>query len=335
MKRKILWLVIGLAIILIGIAVFTTLSLINSKAPNEENGKGRLIYIDRDDTADSVRTKSALGWRWGVYSRVFSYHTRTGRYHVLPGMTCLQLYRLLRNGTQEPMNFVVPTSRTMDKLAVTLSQSLMVDSAEIATALTDSTYLATRGYTTATIPALFIPNTYEVYWDISVDKLIERMERENNRFWTAERKAKADACGLTHEQVATLASIVDEETANDAEKPMIAGLYLNRLRIGMPLQADPTVKFAVGDFSLRRILGKHLKTVSPYNTYLIEGLPPGPIRIASIAGLDAVLNHAEHNYLYMCAKEDFSGTHNFATTLSEHYRNARAYIKALNARGIK
>ena len=335
MKRKILWLVIGLAIILIGIAVFTTLSLINSKAPNEENGKGRLIYIDRDDTADSVRTKSALGWRWDVYSRVFSYHTRTGRYHVLPDMTCLQLYRLLRNGTQEPMNFVVPTSRTMDKLAATLSQSLMIDSAEIATALTDSTYLATRGYTIATIPALFIPNTYEVYWDISVDKLVERMERENNRFWTAERKAKADACGLTHEQVATLASIVDEETANDAEKPMIAGLYLNRLRIGMPLQADPTVKFAVGDFSLRRILGKHLKTVSPYNTYLIEGLPPGPIRIASIAGLDAVLNHAEHNYLYMCAKEDFSGTHNFATTLSEHYRNARAYIKALNARGIK
>ena len=335
MKRKILWLVIGLAIILIGIAAFTTLSLINSKAPNEENGKGRLIYIDRDDTADSVRTKSALGWRWDIYSKVFSYHTRTGRYHVLPDMTCLQLYRLLRNGTQEPMNFVVPTSRTMDKLAATLSQSLMVDSAEIATALTDSTYLATRGYTIATIPALFIPNTYEVYWDISVDKLVERMERENNRFWTAERKAKADACGLTHEQVATLASIVDEETANDAEKPMIAGLYLNRLRIGMPLQADPTVKFAVGDFSLRRILGKHLKTVSPYNTYLIEGLPPGPIRIASIAGLDAVLNHAEHNYLYMCAKEDFSGTHNFATTLSEHYRNARAYIKALNERGIK
>ena len=138
-----------------------------------------------------------------------------------------------------------------------------------------------------------------------------------------------------NEQVATLASIVDEETANNSEKPMIAGLYLNRLRKGMLLQADPTVKFAVGDFSLRRILNKHLKTESPYNTYLNAGLPPGPIRIASIAGLDAVLNHAEHPYLYMCAKEDFSGTHNFAATLSEHYKNARRYVKALNARGIK
>jgi UPF0755 protein len=128
---------------------------------------------------------------------------------------------------------------------------------------------------------------------------------------------------------------VDEETANDGEKPMIAGLYLNRLRIGMKLQADPTVKFAVGDFSLRRILGKHLLTESPYNTYRVEGLPPGPIRIASIAGLDAVLNHAEHDFLYMCAKEDFSGTHNYARTLSEHYQNARRYIRALNERGIR
>ena len=335
MKRKILWFAIAVTFILIGIAAFTIFSLITPKAPNEESGNGRLIYIDRDDTMDSIRTKSALGWRWDVYNKVFSFHPRTGRYRVLPDMSCLQLYRLLRNGTQEPMNFVVPTSRTMEKLAGVLSKSLMVDSAEIATALTDSIYLATHGYTKATIPALFIPNTYEVYWDISVDKLVERMERENNRFWTAERKAKAQACGLTHEQVATLASIVDEETANNAEKPMIAGLYLNRLRLGMPLQADPTVKYAVGDFTLRRILNKHLKVESPYNTYLVEGLPPGPIRIASVAGLDAVLNHAEHNYLYMCAKEDFSGTHNFATTLSEHYRNARRYVNALNARGIR
>lgn len=334
MKRKILWFVIGTFNILTGISVITTITLITAKVPCNDDG-GMLIYIDQDDTADSVQTKSALGWRWDVYSKVFNYHRRTGRYHVLPGTKCLELYRQLRNGAQEPMALVIPTSRTMDRLAGVLSRSLMVDSAEIATALTDSTYLASHGYTTATIPALFIPNTYEVYWDISVDKLMERMERENNRFWTAERKAKAQACGLTREQVATLASIVDEETANNAEKPMIAGLYLNRLRMGMPLQADPTVKYAVGDFSLRRILGKHLKAESPYNTYLVSGLPPGPIRIASIAGLDAVLNHAEHNFLYMCAKEDFSGTHNYATTLSEHYQNARRYIKALNERGIR
>ena len=334
MKKTLLWIAGGAVVILAGVALFVY-SLMTVKVPSRENRQEQFIYIDRDDTADSVRTKSGLGWRWDAYRKVFSFHPRTGRYHVYPEMTCLQLYRLLRNGTQEPMKLVVPTARTMDRLASVLSKSLMVDSAEIATALTDSFYLSTRGYTTATIPALFIPNTYEVYWDISVDKLMERMERENERFWTAERKAKAEACGLTTQEVATLASIVDEETANDAEKPMIAGLYLNRLRKGMLLQADPTVKFAVGDFTLRRILGKHLKVESPYNTYLVEGLPPGPIRIASIAGLEAVLNHKNHNYLYMCAKEDFSGTHNFAVTLAEHQRNARRYINALNARGIR
>ena len=334
MRKAILWAVVSAVILLIGAGIFIY-SLMTAKVSCGQDMQEQFIYIDRDDTADSVRTKTVLGWRWDIYNKVMAFHPHTGRYHVYPEMTCLQLYRLLRNGTQEPMNLVVPASRTMDRLASVLSQSLMVDSAEIALALTDSTYLSKRGYTTATIPALFIPNTYQVYWDISVDKLMERMERENNRFWTAERKAKAEACGLTHEEVATLASIVDEETANDGEKPMIAGLYLNRLRLGMKLQADPTVKFAVGDFKLRRILGKHLQVESPYNTYLVEGLPPGPIRIASIAGLEAVLNHKEHKYLYMCAKEDFSGTHNFAATLSEHQRNARRYIQALNARGIR
>ena len=335
MKRKTIWTLIVALFLLMGIAVLMTLYLTSAKVPSKEGEGQRLIFIDRDDTADSVKAKSELGWRWDIYNKVFSSRPHTGRYRVSSEMTCLQLYRLLRNGVQEPMNLVVPNSRTMDRLASALSQSLMIDSAEIAFVLTDSLYLAERGYTTATIPALFIPNTYEVYWDISVDKFIERMERENNRFWTAERKAKAEAIGLTHEQVATLASIVDEETANNAEKPMIAGLYLNRLRLGMPLQADPTVKFAVGDFSLRRILNKHLQVESPYNTYRHEGLPPGPIRIASIAGLDAVLNHAKHDYLYMCAKEDFSGTHNYARTLSEHYQNARRYIRALNERGIR
>ncbi|MBO7118950.1 MAG: endolytic transglycosylase MltG [Bacteroidaceae bacterium] len=334
MNKKFLWLVAALIVIVAGAASFTYY-LLSAKVPNCDEAQGRLIFVDRDDSVDSVKAKSELGWRWDLYSKALSFHPRTGRYHAEPGMTCLQLFRMLRNGTQEPMKLVVPTSRTMERLASTLSQSLMVDSAEIAGALTDSNYLDTHGYTTATIPALFIPNTYEVYWDISVDKLVERMQSENNRFWTAERKAKAEALGMTREQVSTLASIVDEETANNAEKPMIAGLYLNRLRLGMKLQADPTVKFAVGDFSLRRILNKHLLVESPYNTYLHIGLPPGPIRIPSIAGLDAVLNHVEHPYLYMCAKEDFSGTHNFARTLSEHYANARRYVRALNERGIR
>ncbi|MBR6128377.1 MAG: endolytic transglycosylase MltG [Bacteroidaceae bacterium] len=334
MNKRFIWLISGLAVLVAGVTFFVFYS-VSAKAPSGDEAEGRLIFIDRDDSMDSVKAKSELGWRWDLYSKVMSFHPHTGRYRATKEMTCLQLFRLLRNGTQEPMNLVIPNSRTMDRLASALSQSLMVDSAEIAGALTDSSYCETHGYTTATIPALFIPNTYEVYWDISVDKLVERMERENDHFWTADRKAKAEAVGLTREEVATLASIVDEETANNGEKPMIAGLYLNRLRLGMKLQADPTVKFATGDFTLRRILGKHLLTESPYNTYRIYGLPPGPIRIPTIAGLDAVLNPVEHPYLYMCAKEDFSGTHNFARTLSEHYANARRYIRALNERGIR
>ena len=162
-----------------------------------------------------------------------------------------------------------------------------------------------------------------------------RIMKEHKNFWNAERLAKAKALNMTPVQVATLASIVDEETNNNAEKPIVAGLYINRLRRNIPLQADPTVKFAIGDFARKRILNADLAVESPYNTYKNIGLPPGPIRIPSIAGIESVLNHAKHNYIYMCAKEDFSGTHNFATTLSEHNANARRYQAALNKLNIK
>ena len=170
---------------------------------------------------------------------------------------------------------------------------------------------------------------------MTAEGFIKRMTRENKNFWNTERTAKAKALNLTATEVCTLASIVDEETANNAEKPLVAGLYINRLKRGMLLQADPTVKFSLQDFGLRRILFKHLETDSPYNTYKNPGLPPGPIRIASVAGINSVLNYSRHNYIYMCAKEDFSGTHNFASTLSEHNRNARRYQQALNRRNIK
>ena len=170
---------------------------------------------------------------------------------------------------------------------------------------------------------------------MSIDALLERMQKEHDRFWEGERQQKAAERQLTPVEVCTLASIVDEETANNAEKPMIAGMYLNRLEQHMPLQADPTIKFALKQFELKRIWQKLLQTESPYNTYKYEGLPPGPIKIASIKGIDAVLNAAEHDYLYMCAKEDFSGTHNFAATYKEHLQNAAKYTKALNEKGIK
>ena len=217
----------------------------------------------------------------------------------------------------------------------TVSHQLMTDSSNLARLLMDSTYCAQIGYSTETLPCLFIPNTYEVYWTMTPEAFVKRMQKEHDRFWNKERKAKAQSIGLTPEEVVTLASIVEEETANNAEKPMVAGLYMNRLHAEMPLQADPTVKFALQDFGLRRILHAHLETESPYNTYKHTGLPPGPIRIPSIQGIESVLNYTRHDYLYMCAKEDFSGTHNFAATFTQHLANARKYQQELNRRKIK
>ena len=260
---------------------------------------------------------------------------RTGRYEIEPGNSAFTVFRKLKNGLQASVNLTVPSVRTADKLAGALSRKLMMDSVEIYKALTDSATCAKYGYKPETMLCMFIPNTYEVYWNTTVDKFLDKMNEESKKFWNFERTQKAKAMGLTKEEVITMASIVDEETANDAEKPMVAGMYYNRLRTGMPLQADPTIKFALKDFGIRRIYHNMLNVKSPYNTYRRTGLPPGPIRIPSVAGIDAVLNHVRHDYLYMCAKEDFSGTHNFAETYEEHLQNAAKYSAALNKRGIK
>lgn len=301
------------------------------------------ICIDDDDTVDSVFAKltpiasshSVAGFRTLARHSGYGSKIRTGRYAIQPGEKGFTVFRHLRNGQQTPLSLTIPESRTMEKLAGSLSHKLMLDSATIVKALTDSSFCRKYGYDTATIAALFVPDTYDIYWNVSIDGLIERMQKEHDRFWNEERTAKAKAMNMTPVEVCTLASIIDEETANNGEKPMIAGMYYNRLKTEMPLQADPTIKFALKDFGLRRIYHKLLATDSPYNTYKNTGLPPGPIKIASIAGIDAVLNHVDHDFLYMCAKEDFSGTHNFARTYEEHLRNAARYTKALNERGIK
>ena len=309
------------------------------------NGKTEThyLYIDNDDTADSVFAKllpvsSEQGMK-GL-QRLASYydydqHLRTGRYAIEPGQRALDVFRMLRNGQQSPVMLTIPEVRTMDRMAARLSTKLMLDSATIANELCNQERCLQWGYDTTTIACLFVPNTYEVYWNISLDALMQRMQREHDTFWNTERRQQAEAQGLTPNEVATLASIIDEETANNAEKPMIAGMYLNRLHRGMLLQADPTVKFALRDFTLRRILNRHLEVESPYNTYKHAGLPPGPIRVPSVQAIEAVLNPTPCDYLYMCAKEDFSGTHNFARTLAEHNQNAYRYQQALNQRGIR
>ena len=299
------------------------------------------IYIDRDDNVDSVYTKITQAGNpkqmHGFESlvRYQGYNVKTGRYAIKPTDNMRYLHRRLSMGYQTPVKLTIGSVRTLDRMARNASRQLMIDSVEIATLLNDTAFIRKMGYTKETLPALFIPNTYEVYWNMSAEDFMARMQKEHKAYWNEKRMKQAEAIGLTPIEVATLASIVEEETANHAEKPMVAGLYINRLKRGMLLQADPTVKFSMGDFELRRILYRHLEVDSPYNTYKYAGLPPGPIRVPSFQGLESVLNYTKHNYLYMCAKEDFSGTHNFAVTNAQHAANARKYQQALNRRGIR
>lgn len=339
-KRKIIAISLALVITVGCICVGTAYYLLFS--PQFYPEKQVYIYIDKDDTADSVchklrvtaSAKQLTGLIWMSQLRKYPDHIHTGRYAIRPKDNVYHVFNRLFRGHQTPMNLTIGSVRTLDRLARNIGMQLMIDSAEIMKGLQDSTYWKNQGYEKETLPALFIPETYQVYWDMTTEAFFSRMLKEHTRFWNEKRRSKADSLGMTPIEVATLASIVEEETNNTAEKPLVAGLYINRLRAGIPLQADPTVKFAWQDFGLRRISNAHLDIDSPYNTYRYAGLPPGPIRIPSPAGIDAVLNYARHNYLYMCAKEDLSGTHNFAASYSEHMKNARKYWNSLNKRKI-
>lgn len=304
--------------------------------------KTTFLYIDRDDTIDSIYNKLSSEGRCkhtaGFYALTILYpyeqHIHTGRYEINPNDNVYHVFKRLYRGHQAPLNLTINSVRTLDHLARNIGKQLMMDSAEIASKFKDTLFIRQYGYTQETLPCLFIPNTYQVYWDMSIDNFFQRMQKEHARFWNAERRQKASSMQLTPEEVCTIASIVEEETNNKAEMPIIAGLYLNRLKRNMLLQADPTIRFALQNFNLRRISNDDLNIKSPYNTYRNQGLPPGPIRIASPGSIDAVLNYTKHDYIYMCAKEDFSGTHNFASNLSDHLNNARKYWRALNKRKI-
>jgi len=300
------------------------------------------VYIDRDDNVDSVFVKvkqvgnanHIWGLEWMSEMKDYPSYVKTGRYPIMPDDDAYHLLSRLLRGYQEPLNVTLNSVRTLDRLAGSLGRQLMIDSLEIAQAIADSALIHRMGYDKTSLPSLFVPDTYEMYWNISVEELMERLHKEHDNYWNATRKQQAEKIGLTPLQVVTLASIVEEETANDGEKPQVAGLYMNRLHKGMLLQADPTVKYAIQGMGRHRVLNSDLTVDSPYNTYRYPGLPPGPIRVPSKVGIEAVLKYARHNYIFMCAKEDFSGTHNFAVTLAEHMRNARRYQQALNERRI-
>lgn len=331
-------------LILVIVAVFSVLYI--TVAPNirlSDDQKKAYLYIYDKYTFEEVMQQLADGdymLNTGTFAMVakaagYDQRVRPGRYLLSNGMSNLTLLRRLRNGSQEPVKLTINNLRTRDQLIKFLSRELMADSASLEELLTNDSLIAAYGFNRHNIVSVFIPNTYELFWDTDAQELLDRMYKEYNRFWTNDRLVKAAAIPLTPAEVITLASIVEEESNKRSEHPVIAGLYINRLKLGMPLQADPTVRFSLNDFTIRRILFGHLRNPSPYNTYRNKGLPPGPIRLPSINVIDAVLNYTHHDFLFMSAKETLNGEHNFARNGSEHMQNARKYQQALDQRGIR
>lgn len=308
----------------------------------EENDRTTLVLIDNDDSFDSVRNylydrqiiQDALSFSF--VSKVLKYqeNVKPGLYELDPQTTNIEAVRKLRAGDQVPVKITFNNIRLKEELAGKITANIGLDSLSFLNAIGDSLTIDKLGFTDETILSMFLPNTYEVYWTITADQLLQKMKTEYDRFWNDIRKQKAQALGLNPIEISTLASIVQAESVKADESSKIAGLYLNRLQKDMKLQADPTVKYALGDFAIQRILLKDTRVDSPYNTYMYTGLPPGPINLPTIQNLEAVLNYEKHDYIYMCAKEDFSGYHRFAKSLTEHNRNARLFQQALNRRMI-
>ena len=281
---------------------------------------------------DIIIKKSTF--EWVAERKNYPNLIRPGRYHLTAGMGNNELINLLRSGQQAPVMLTFTNIRTKEQLAGIISRHLEADSISILNNLNDPEVMSEYGFKTEQAKLMFLPNTYEFFWNTSSEQLFSRMSREYNRFWNDKRKQQAASINMSPVEVGILASIVQLETSKKDEMARIAGVYINRLKRNMALQADPTVVFAVGDFTINRVLNRHLEFDSPYNTYIYRGLPPGPITLPEPYTIDQVLNYEKHDYLYFSAKEDFSGYHNFARTHSQHVANARRYRQALNERRI-
>jgi len=341
-RKKNTWLRVLVVLVIIGIvgAVYVYQILFAGNVSKER--KADYLYVHTgysfDEVLGEIRNQKLLRdvTEFERVARKMNYpnHIIPGRYHLKQGMGNVEVVRMLRSGNQEMVKFTLGKVRSLDDIANAVGRKLEANSNDVLALYENEPYLDSLGFNQRSLLGMFIPNTYEFKWNTNARQFLQKMKGGYAAFWTDKRKAKAKSIKLTQNEVATLASIVDEETLKNDEKPTIAGVYYNRLQKGMKLEADPTVKFAAGDFAARRITRALLNTESPYNTYRVTGLPPGPICTPSTSSLDAVLNLQDHNYIYFCAKEDFSGYHNFAATLAQHQLNARKYHRALNQRGI-
>lgn len=312
-------------------------------APNTSVSHKSALYIHTGSKYEDVLTtlksegliKSMFTFKLVAGRMNYPKHIKPGKYILKPGMGNYRLVQLLRSGKQDPVFLIFNNIRTKQEFASRISLQLEADSVTILKHLNDNAFMQKFNLNAENALTLFIPNTYQLWWNTTTDDFFERMAKESKRFWDKERLDKAAALKLKPNQVVILASIVEKETNKNDEKPVVAGVYLNRLKKGMFLQADPTLVFAWKDFTIRRVLNIHKTINSPYNTYKFRGLPPGPIYLPDSKSIDAVLNYKHHDYIYFCAKEDFSGYHNFARTPAEHHINAIRYQKALDAKNIK
>jgi len=304
--------------------------------------KSIVIYIPTGSTYSNVRDtlysnfniENPKLFEWVVKKKRYPLLIKPGRYVIDSNLNYTGLINLLRSGRQKPVKVTFNNVRSINQIAGKIGKYLEADSVQIMTFFSDESNYKSDGFNSETIIALFIPDTYELYWNTDPKELYERMLNEYRKFWNADRIEKAKEKNLDPVEVSILASIIDDEVVKVDEKPRIAGVYINRLERGIPLQACPTIKFALNDFTITRVLKKHLTIDSPYNTYKHKGFPPGPIGCPSKAGIDAVLNAEKHDYLFFAAKADFSGYHNFSRTLSEHNRYAAQYQNELNKRKI-
>jgi len=333
------FLLVGLMVVGIGAYVGYSMLRGANVAPSKD---GHTLFIPSGSVYEEVVTslvdkgiiKNETSFRKVAELKKYPQLVKAGKYKIKSGWSNTQLVNHLRLGTQEPVKVVINQARTIDKFVSAATRDLEADSTVLISLLNDTDYVQSLGFNDKTIIGLFIPDTYQFNWNTSEKEVVDRMVNEYKKFWNDERLAQAKKMNMTPEEVSTLASIVDEETYHTEEMDDVAGVYLNRLERGISLDADPTVKFAMGDPTIKRVLLKHLEVDSPYNTYRNAGLPPGPICLPSKQALEAVLNPAEHDYIYFCAKPDFSMYHAFATNLREHNLNAKRYHNALNRKKI-